>query len=552
MHRNRCFPSMVVGVTVVLAAAGSAGAQNALGSGNVLDANPIVGSAVRNLPSQIEDFRARNLLITGNVVGGRGFRGTVGYVAEMDFRGELGADTLFQFRAASALSSPSFVAAGQTFDRLRFGQQLGVIGFHRDGDAEMLRSLGRTRYVLGKLIDDRFRLDQITLFSTTAETSEASADPAIVSVFQSEEGESIVAIASSLRGLHVTPLHQHGQILGLTSYDLARTREDLEAGRDVAPLGTPFQAGFQDLRLREQPIADEAAEDRVEPATLQTRIEADLQPDYETILQRVAERYAASENVDLIGQPSVLERLDEQFEQLRRQLVEPDEDGTAESSEDPAGEPGELRPTRGTTPDGETPLLKIKDLGAIVRHGGQLDRLAGNDQTRFNELLAWAEEMLGNGEYFRAEQRFARALRLVPNHPLATSGLANAQIGAGLYKSASLALHRLFMRQSEMIDVQFGASLLPSRARLDIAIRVVREQMIGGQRDQSLNAFLLAYIGHQLGKRNLIEQGLAALADVSPDDPLLGLLNVVWLEEPDERSQLDDEPPARDEPQLEQ
>lgn len=552
MHRNRCFPSMVVGVTVVLAAAGSAGAQNALGSGDILDANPIVGSGGGNLPSQIEDFRDRNLLITGNVVGGRGFRGTVGYVAERDFRGDLAADTLFQFRAATALSSLNFLAAGQTFDRLRFGQQLGVIGFHRNGDAAMLRSLGNTRYVLGKLIDDRFRLDQITLFSTTAETYEASADPAIVGVFRSEEGESIVAIASSLRGLHVAPLQQHGQVLGLTSYDLARTREDLEAGREVAPLGTPFQAGFQDLRLTEQPIADEAVEDRVEPATLQTRIEADLQPDYETILQRVAERYAASENVDLIVQPSVLERLDEQFEQLRRQLVEPDEDGAAESREEPAGEPGEVRPTRGTTPGGETPLLKIKDFGAIVRHGEQLDRLAGNDQTRFNELLASAEEMLGSGKYFRAEQRFARALRLVPNHPLATSGLANAQIGAGLYKSASLALQRLFMRHPEMIDVQFGASLLPSRARLDIAIRVVREQMIGGQRDRPLNAFLLAYIGHQLGQRNLIEEGLAALADVSPDDPLLGLLNVVWLEEPDERSQLDDEPPARDQPQPKQ
>ena len=91
MNMTRCLPCFVFGVLVALAPAGAAFAQNALGSGDVLDANPAVGFGGRNLPTRLTDYRARNLLITGNVAAGRGFRGTVGYFAANDFRPSLSA-----------------------------------------------------------------------------------------------------------------------------------------------------------------------------------------------------------------------------------------------------------------------------------------------------------------------------------------------------------------------------------------------------------------------------------------------------------------------------
>ena len=79
-------------------------AQNALdaGNGTALDAglSPYQGSY--NQPLPVPNFRSRNLLVTGNVAGGRGFRDTVGYSAEFDFRGETGSDDLFRERANSA------------------------------------------------------------------------------------------------------------------------------------------------------------------------------------------------------------------------------------------------------------------------------------------------------------------------------------------------------------------------------------------------------------------------------------------------------------------
>ena len=62
-----------IGVPLLLAARPAA-AQDALGAGHLLDANlsPLTGRV--NAPVGRANFRARNLIITDNVIGGRGFR----------------------------------------------------------------------------------------------------------------------------------------------------------------------------------------------------------------------------------------------------------------------------------------------------------------------------------------------------------------------------------------------------------------------------------------------------------------------------------------------
>jgi hypothetical protein len=104
----------VLGLIACGAWSAPAAAQYELGGGDVLDSNTATGFGNQNLPAQVQDFRSRNLLITGNVVAGRGFRGTVGYTGQYDFRGELGSDDLFFERANSAFSSPQYLAAGRT------------------------------------------------------------------------------------------------------------------------------------------------------------------------------------------------------------------------------------------------------------------------------------------------------------------------------------------------------------------------------------------------------------------------------------------------------
>ena len=85
-------------------------AQQQVGSnGRALDANQQVGSGgVNQLENQV-DYQARNNLITGNVAGGFRFQGGIDYTAPGAFRGRLGSDDLFRFRAESLPSSTATV-----------------------------------------------------------------------------------------------------------------------------------------------------------------------------------------------------------------------------------------------------------------------------------------------------------------------------------------------------------------------------------------------------------------------------------------------------------
>ncbi len=528
----------VASVFLAAAVSGPARGQDALGRGDVLDANSGVGSAGYNLRAGRPNFRDRNLLITRNVAAGRGFRGTVGYTAAFDFRedddNELGSNDLFEFRADSAFSNPTYLSAGRTFELLRFGLVRGAVVFRRGGWGASLQSMQELAAYPSAFGDDRLRLDRIALSSTTAMMFESAEDAQIVGVLRDPAGRQVVASASSLRGLMTTPVQQQAQLIGLNSYDLARTREDLSVGREVSPMGLPFEADFRNLI----PAPTQAALLQPTAQFAGNRIEAGLEPDYRRILEDVAQRQTLLEAPEGLDTTSMLTRLSREFEELRAQLAgsEPAEAGPPDLM---AGQP-EGMDEHPTPEELEAPLrprhpleldIDMEQFGQILRHGKELDRLASEDQTRFNELMASGEELLRAGEYFRAERRFARALRFTPGHPLAMAGMAHSQLGAGLYVPASLFLRRVMSRRPEMIDVRYAQELLPGRVRLNIAIRTLRRLIVGQERDRALHAFLLAYIGHQLRNRDLVEEGLGSM---TPNDPFRELLEKVWVGEEEE------------------
>ncbi len=486
---------------------------------NALDANTAVGSGGRNSRVVGPDYRARNLLVTGNVVAGRGFRGTVGYTAPNDFRDELGSNEFFLFRAGSAYSASALIATGRTFEQLRYGQQLGLLEYRREGSGATLGTIREQRVFPRRLlIENRIRLDQYAAAATSSSLIEAGSQPDVVGLLADQEGRAVAASVSSVRGMQLEPVEIQYHSLGLTSFDMARVREDMLAGRAIEPLGSPFDTRFKDLPLGEARVESAVAEGRVEPQTAQLLIEPDREPDYQRILQRIAKRYAQRKNADVDVELSLLDQLDEQFRKLREQLLEAEAAAAPDAEQTPEGDQDE----------DETSELNLRKLIPALRHGERLKQLASQDRTRFNELLAQAQQRLRDGEYFWAERRFRRALRFVPGHPLATAGMAHAQIGAGLYLPAALSLRRLLTNHPEMIDVQYDQSLLPNRVRLRTVIDALQRRL-PEQRDRASNAFVLAYIGHQLDDRSLVEAGLAVMGEVDPDEPLLGVLREVWL-----------------------
>ncbi len=110
------YRTLAAGLTlgIILAATAPSAAQHALGGGAALDGSLFGGPNRFNQAAPLPNYRSRNLLVTGNVAGGRGFRDTVGYGAEFDFRGETGSDDLFTERANSAFSAPVGIALARS------------------------------------------------------------------------------------------------------------------------------------------------------------------------------------------------------------------------------------------------------------------------------------------------------------------------------------------------------------------------------------------------------------------------------------------------------
>ena len=504
----------------VLAAAAPSSGQNALGSGSALDGNLIEGTSRYNTAAPAPNFRGRNLLVTGNVAAGRGFRGTVGYAAEFDFRGVTGADDLYRERANSAFSAPSFITAGRTMELLRFGQYLNEVEYRKTTRGATVANAGDTRRGLGNF-NNRLVLDRIAVSNTTSSIYDSVSDSRIVGMLLGPEGQRFSAVASSLTGVQIVPLASQGSLIGLSTYDMARAIQDKRSGQAPATIGMAFDGSFQNLLSAEARAAARAEPmtTRLEPQIRQARIEAGTEASYLEILQRVAERQAGP-GVDIQSRPEFLSDMDRQFTELREALAAASAMADGQKTAD--DEASAKLPGSGLPSTAEA----IAAIAEALRHGRTLDHYGTEDPTRFNELMRTGEQRLADGQYFWAERHFDRALRFTPGHPLAIAGMGHAQIGAGLHVPAALTLRRLLTTNPELIDVRYERELLPSLVRLDLAIEQLRDLIARVERDRSLRGFVLAYIGHQLDERALVVEGLGHMGN----EPLRALLEAVWLD----------------------
>lgn len=220
-----------------------AGAQDALGDGRALDANPgQYGRGNVQQPGLAEELRFRNAIATGNAPGGLSFRGDVGYRAPSEFTGELGSDSLFAFRRDSLYSGLAGMGIRGT-DALQYQFALttgaapprnlmGNLSFSREDQFSTASGLpGRGSLRSDQTIgidrdqfdmDDRgqalsTRLDSITgmdtgsmmgtLRSSSTYNTTSTLQPSLLSVYaEGEQSRPVGLVASPLLGITPTPL----------------------------------------------------------------------------------------------------------------------------------------------------------------------------------------------------------------------------------------------------------------------------------------------------------------------------------------------------------
>ena len=336
-------------------------------------------------------------------------------------------------------------------------------------------------------------------------------------------------LLSPLRGVTMASQSASPIDIGLDNWDSARMFNDRMASRRIDPPGRAWNTRFSKLKMDTQ---------RMEPETFAGSTPGLMRP----TMQAVADRYQT------LRQPAgsateALDALDRQYQRMRTavvrggdaplpdliaQLDEEIENGTVGGQS-----PGEAGASASPGQDGETTELStIKPLtpaefGLIIKHDQRLTSLSSGDRTRFDDLVAAGEKALREGLYLHADRRFSRALRFVPGQPLATAGLVSSQVGGGLYLSAALTLKSLLGFEPMMIDMRFDAALLPREKELDRAISILMSRI---QKKQDIDRYglVLAWIGHQLDRSNLIETGLDAMRQSGRDPHFTGQLEQVW------------------------
>jgi hypothetical protein len=568
------------GVLALIAGAAPALGQNALGDGRALERDlrqygqgeQPTGNAPR--PNFMNEVRARNAAVTGNAPNGRSLMINSPYSDPNDFRGHLGSADLFSFqRDSQASAAPYHGTQYQNTTAFAHGLWKPATRLDTYGAASELPKTGaNVRGQLPPPSRQRPNPDSATpqpspsplstggteagaavtspvgtLRSAGAFTSTVELNPALVGFREEAGGELTRVTASSLLGVRTV-----GKNARMTERQEAEKGPEKNAmaamGLDASNPGPSTSAGSTTFRTTYDDLKDRLTATGAGPApgttTPETTVPAGQQPG----------KPAAKETKPGAEGTSAQPTWEERINRIRQRL----EKGKGKTIEKPSGaEPAQPEKAKGPTP-GAQPAEPGSPAGAgaepekknpyamagmdeetleiIRKAGGEAKSYtAGTPGSLFDVHLKAGEDELSKGNYFDAEERFARALAMRPNDATVQAARLNAQIGAGLYVSAATNLRMLYSQHPEVIGVHYAGATMPTENRIKAMMEELRGNIAKAKRDgmppSEESGLLLAYVGYQKHDAAAIREGLHALhaSRDGASDPLIPLLEGVWL-----------------------
>ena len=571
---------LIAAVGAVACFAPNAMAQNALGDGRGLEANPRQGSNGRNYrpPSFEREVAFRNAIATGNAPGGLSFRGDLGYQASGEFTGELGSDSLYSFRRDSLYSGLAGMGIRGT-DALQYqfamttGSRvtqnlMGNLSVSRLGGSSSSSFSGGYNDPGDPLAIDRISLRDEgtgvsgTLRSTSSYASTNNLTPELMSLFpKGIERERYGIVASPLMGLVATPM---------------TTEQSLQT---KANLGAPAKTSYDSVLPSVRERAKEVLERRKQNTT-------DSRPDSKP--GTTPDSWPGTttpDSTDRPTDPAEIERMNDtwitqRIEQLQRQLLglpaQVDENAPVEvvvpesSSSIPSAKNGmairdPMRPRRkedavnkesdelggqtisfdrGESGAGNSMYQIDPDTLELIRGNGKrvtfLVDPSAELRNIYGEHMKAGERLLTEGKYFDAEERFTHALGIRRGDVTAQVGRLHAQIGAGLVTSASVNFQTLMSEHIEIVSRRYDGKLLPDEQRVRQLITNLRERALLDERPAYVVSepsrirvacgMMIAYLGYQIDDEQQMTDGLSVVRELGTDADkrLVRLLETVW------------------------
>ena len=519
--------SLLVAGALVLSCESGAVAQDALGDGTALDGNLQEGSGGfnRSRRSVRAQVALRNSIATGNAPAGMSFRGDVGYQAANDFRRELtafgaddlGSDDLYPWLRESyssylaARDVRGIGAIQQQFRHAIGGQyddMTGAVIVDRPASS-MSADFVDNRAGSAAQAFDVFGNIRGSLRSTSEYHLQRAARPDVIGQVQ-RAGVPMYISASPLQGVTTLPTDN-------SAFREGSNREEIIA------------AARRAARVENDAVGDAVGGEAVSThatvlQSLRNRVETNEELRARLLAERTAELEATDPDVEPVepvapNEPFIEEiDLEDELEEIRRRLLgqpvgDPEEEET--TFEELSRRAAELL-------GGEGPVVEelIPEVGAGAVFARHIER---------------GQLALQEGRWFDAEERFTAALGIKRGNATAAIGRIHAQLGAGMFLSASINLRNLYQAYPEMIAVRFDEALLPRGDRLTrveelLATNVMRDSTTGLDA-----ALLLAYLGRQYQDREMMLLGINRMSAIrqaieEPVDPLETLLRDAWID----------------------
>ena len=435
-------------------AIGNRAVSSPVGSGTVPPTS--FRSGLIRSPNPIDT--SSNLVITGNVSGGKHFRGVVPYNAISDFGGRLGSTSLDSFLRRSA-GSGNF--GRYNWKPTPYYSPTGTVTATRPGRSGIFRS-------------------------PTTKINSRAAGTSTLPVLPKRQALSSWDTAVSYRRFR--PMSMSPQELEKLILDGAATYAEAKRLVDEQNLAQTerLQQDLKQLRHRAPQLRQSLTtrDDSLRPLSKFERSGDVLQP-FE--LQRPKEQVSKDKQLDV-------------YEQMKQQVDSFQKDFELSEAMRPAKETAEDQNEPGGK-SSQTKKLSEADLSAVRIKSilGSHKTFASFSEDKFNQHMRAAEDYLKQGKYYRAADAYTLASIYKQDDPLAYAGKSHALFAAGEYMSSALFLSRALDIFPEYVRFKIDIEAMAGdRDKLESRIADV-EQWLKRSNAAELQ-FLLGYVYYQMGR----------------------------------------------------
>jgi tetratricopeptide (TPR) repeat protein len=180
------------------------------------------------------------------------------------------------------------------------------------------------------------------------------------------------------------------------------------------------------------------------------------------------------------------------------------------------GGPGMNRQPAITLPPSSVPATDVASLAEGIKATG------------LHDLMLSAEQLMAQGKFQSAINKYNAAEGVAPNNALIPLGRGNAELGAGYYNQASVDIHQAFEADPAMLLGRYALDKWISSKRIDFVTNELRD-LAAGDKSQEMPVFLLAYLSYNTGQdAKAMEYLQEAQKRAGNNDPLLANLETRW------------------------